>query len=206
MGNNFADSISLGLVHYPIYSLGIGRRAGIWTQGCNFRCKGCIAEYSWDMSKGKFWDLDELVFVVLKKMNKIRDGITISGGEPFIQALALKELIIRLKKNGIYDIMVYSGYSYSHLRKTFPEIMGNISALVTGRFIEGLNSQYIWKGSDNQKMHILTQNGDLKKKYMEYKKTIVKKRSLQIVKNEKKIFVVGIPDQKDTEVLKNGIC
>jgi len=202
---NIKETLSIGLVYYPIYSLGIGKRAGIWVQGCNFGCDGCIAEYSWDIKKGKLWKVTELVEFVLKKMGTDCNGVTISGGEPFLQSKALLEFIIQLRKNGIYDIMVYSGYSYSHLRKKFPEILEKISALITGRFKKGQETDLVWKGSANQKMHILTKNSELKMKYNEFKKLRTSKRSLQIIENEKKIFIVGIPDQKDTEVLKNGI-
>ena len=48
---------------------------------------------------------------------------------------------------------------------------------ITGRFIKGQETDLIWKGSANQKMHILTKNTELKKKYNEYKKLKTSKRS-----------------------------
>lgn len=206
MGNPVEKTLSIGLLYYPVFSLGPGRRTGIWVQGCRFRCEGCVAVYSWDIKKGRRVDVEDIVSFIFQKSGSTSEGVTISGGEPFLQAEGLHELINRLWNNGIYDIMVYTGYSYSHLRRKYPEILDKIAALVSGRFVSGLDTRSVWKGSENQKLHILTRDGTLNRRYREYRKETTDKRTLQIAESERKIFVIGIPEQKDAEVLNNGFC
>ena len=40
--------IALNKVHFPITTLGHGRRVGIWTQGCSIHCPGCISRDTWE--------------------------------------------------------------------------------------------------------------------------------------------------------------
>src|SRR5258708_12262683 len=39
--------LALSRLHFPIMSLGYGRRIGIWTQGCSIGCKGCMSVDTW---------------------------------------------------------------------------------------------------------------------------------------------------------------
>ncbi len=39
--------LSLSRVHFPVTTLGPGRRLGIWFQGCSIRCPGCISADTW---------------------------------------------------------------------------------------------------------------------------------------------------------------
>ena len=39
--------ISLSRLHFPVTTLGPGRRIGIWFQGCSIRCPGCISADTW---------------------------------------------------------------------------------------------------------------------------------------------------------------
>jgi len=71
--------LQIGLLHYPISVLGIGKRVGLWTQGCSIRCEGCMSKHSWDFSAEKKIIFKKL-FDDLKGYNCKK--ITISGGEP----------------------------------------------------------------------------------------------------------------------------
>ena len=37
----------LSRLHHPVTTLGPGRRAGIWFQGCTIRCPGCMSVDTW---------------------------------------------------------------------------------------------------------------------------------------------------------------
>ena len=71
---------------------GPGRRLWIYFQGCNKNCKGCKAK-SFQKVLGEN-NCDEVIFEIenLIKTEQL-DGITISGGEPFLQPTLLEYVI-----------------------------------------------------------------------------------------------------------------
>lgn len=77
--------------------------------------------------------------------------------------------------------------------------------LIDGRFKEGMETEHHWKGSENQKMFILTKDRDLREKYRIYKKK-KGKREVQLITKGDGVYVTGIPAQKDAEAIKNGFC
>ncbi|RUM60821.1 MAG: radical SAM protein [Persephonella sp.] len=183
--------VFINLIHFPVYTLGVGKRIGLWFQGCSIRCKGCMSKYTWEFDEKYKTDVED----VLKEIFSFNvKKITISGGEPFDQSEALEYILKKLKKNNFNDILVYTGYEYDELIKKYKNILDYIDVLIAGRFIEGLESKYIWKGSENQKMYIF--NKKLEKIYNDYKKKKKDKR-LQIVEKNNDIYILGIPYQKD---------
>lgn len=138
---------------------GPGLRSVIFTQGCTHNCKGCHNQHSHDLLGGYLKDIDELVLELSKV--KLQRGITISGGEPFLQPQAILELILSIKElKPNYDIWIYSGFTIEELLNTTGgnyeinlEILKNINVLVDGRFIEELkNPNLLFKGSKNQRV------------------------------------------------------
>ncbi len=81
-------------------------------------------------------------------------GVTITGGDPFFQPDALRELLGELRKI-VRDILVYTGYSYDLLKEQYPDILCSISVLIDGRYIEAQNHGSLLRGSDNQNILIL---------------------------------------------------
>ena len=96
---------SLGTVDGP------GVRAVIFLQGCPLNCVCCHNPDTWDMSKGQLTTIEEL----LHKVNRCQayfgkdGGVTVSGGEPLLQAGALCELFKELKAKGIHTALDTSG-------------------------------------------------------------------------------------------------
>jgi anaerobic ribonucleoside-triphosphate reductase activating protein len=188
----------VSLVHYPVYVLGPGVRVGLWTQGCSIKCKGCMSKHTWAFDEGKGIDIDSL----LRKLISYRcSKLTISGGEPFDQPEAFLEL---LKRGRPYfeDILVYSGYKMEFLKERFPEHLSFIDTLVDGEFIEGLESNFLYKGSDNQRLFVLNEN--LKEFYIEWAKK-EKDKLLQLVEKDNIIYLIGIPYQEDIKKFQHEI-
>ena len=92
-GRRMTASIALSRIHFPVTTLGPGRRIGIWFQGCSIRCPGCISMDTWAPGRG-ITTIDEVVSAIAQWI-PTADGITISGGEPFDQPVALIELLER---------------------------------------------------------------------------------------------------------------
>ena len=85
-----AMKIQLHAKRDGITKLGPGTRFVVWTQGCPRSCPGCMTAASQQMNGGFFADTKQLAEEILQSG---RHGLTISGGEPFLQAKALADLI-----------------------------------------------------------------------------------------------------------------
>ena len=124
---------------------GPGIRTVLFMQGCNLHCKGCHNPSTWDITKGKEVEIDNLVEELDRKV--INKKITISGGEPLFQLNALTELVKKLNNKG-FDIALYTG----HVKEDVPkEIIARIKYLKTGNFVESLKTTIKpFVGSSNQ--------------------------------------------------------
>ena len=70
---------------------GPGVRTILFVQGCQQRCEGCHNPRTWEINKGKIYDIDQVVKELTEKcLNK---KLTISGGEPFLQYTAILKLV-----------------------------------------------------------------------------------------------------------------
>ncbi len=190
------DELLVSIIHYPVYTLGPGKRVGIWLQGCSIRCKGCMSGHTWEFDKSKAIKIEE-VADILKSFGCKR--LTISGGEPFDQNEALKVLLNSIREF-FDDILVYTGYTYEYLLSKDKDLLKLIDAMVDSPFIKGLESELIWKGSENQRFFLF--NESLSKDYLPWIKKR-KEKILQIVEQKDKVIMIGIPYQKDIEVLVN---
>lgn len=96
---------SLGTVDGP------GIRFVIFMQGCPLRCKCCHNPDTWDFSGGEEYEAKE----VFKKLLRFREyfgdkgGVTISGGEPLLQADFCYELFEMCHQSGINTCLDTSG-------------------------------------------------------------------------------------------------
>ncbi len=106
---------------------GPGVRTVLFLQGCDIRCAGCQNSSAWEIADGIQTDTSELA--ALLKKDCINKKLTISGGEPLMQAAAVYDLICKLED---FDIALYTG----HEREEVPQdILNKIRYLKTGKFI-----------------------------------------------------------------------
>lgn len=149
--------ISLSRVHFPVTTLGPGRRVGIWMQGCSIRCPGCISSDTW-ARKAPSTTVDELLVRVGSWLKEC-DGVTISGGEPFEQSPALELLLRGIRKLTTASILIYSGKRLSALTDEQAVTAGLIDCLISEPFeLNSPQTRYLM-GSDNQRMTCLTPLG-----------------------------------------------
>ena len=96
---------SLGTVDGP------GIRYVVFMQGCNLRCGCCHNPDTWDMNGGTEYTAEEILSKVLRFREYFgeKGGITISGGEPLLQADFCKELFRLCHENGINTCLDTSG-------------------------------------------------------------------------------------------------
>lgn len=149
--------LSLSRVHFPVTTLGPGRRLGIWFQGCSIRCPGCISADTWGPGQRRLSPA-QLLEQITPWLHEA-EGITISGGEPFDQFDTLIRLLQGLRRLSQVDILVYSGYSLEQLREQLSQANGLIDALISDPYDEALSQSMALRGSDNQRLNLLTPLG-----------------------------------------------
>lgn len=172
--------VYINCVLYPVKTLGPGDRVGIWFQGCDIKCKGCMSKHTWKINNEFLTTTGEVLKEVKESgLNKV----TISGGEPFQQADALKEILKGLKEIGIEDVIVYSGMKKEQILKNHKWIKDLCSLLISEPFIESKPSKMIWKGSENQQATVFKN-----KNYYEDWLNKEKDKKVQIIGN----LIVGI--------------
>ena len=87
--------INIAEIHPSTDNLGPGKRFAIWVQGCPFKCKNCIAPDWIPFEVNKPMLLTRLVSKIIAA--KDIEGITISGGEPFMQASQLALILQKVR-------------------------------------------------------------------------------------------------------------
>lgn len=90
---------------------GPGIRFVVFFQGCPLRCRFCHNPDSWDTGLGTEMTVEELVGRVrdYRPFYKNGGGVTLSGGEPLLQAEFAAALLRALKAEGIHTAIDTSG-------------------------------------------------------------------------------------------------
>lgn len=89
---------------------GPGIRFVLFTQGCPLRCLYCHNPDTWKTNESKYTLTPEEVFLEIDKVRIFtKGGITVSGGEPLLQAEFILELFRICKGNGIHTAIDTSG-------------------------------------------------------------------------------------------------
>lgn len=91
---------------------GPGIRFVIFMQGCHLKCKYCQNRDTWDCHSGQIYTVEEIVTKIERYQNYMiasGGGVTVSGGEPLLQAEFLITLFQELKKRKIPTAVDTSG-------------------------------------------------------------------------------------------------
>lgn len=140
-----------GLVDESIVD-GPGFRYAVFTQGCTHNCPGCHNPHTHDPNGGREIAIDEIVDNI--KKNPLLDGITLTGGDPFLQAGPCALLAQKVKQLGL-TVVTYTGYTLEELlkRPDFMPLLKQTDILIDGPFqIEKRSLDLLYKGSLNQRI------------------------------------------------------
>lgn len=90
---------------------GPGIRFVLFLQGCHLKCKYCHNRDTWNINGGTYRSLDEIFDKIMRYKNYIypNGGVTITGGEPLLQAKFIYELFTKLKEENIHTCIDTSG-------------------------------------------------------------------------------------------------
>ena len=94
---------------------GPGIRFVLFLQGCPLRCKFCHNPDTWNISDEKIRERAVETFEKVKKYKGYfgKKGLTVTGGEPFLQADFILELFKLCKEDGINTVVDTSGYIFN---------------------------------------------------------------------------------------------
>ena len=208
MENKYCKTIYYKEIIKSTQVLGPGSRYAIWVGGCCFHCEGCVAE-SYNKGVLKESDVEELLSDIVSV--KGISGVTISGGEPMLQAKRLYELTIGIRERSDLNIIIYSGFRLEELKtpefyhkfideenaRFVSPLLSITDILIDGRFVQELNDGRRMVGSSNQKIHNLSgriSNETIEECYERWT------RQIEIRVHDNRTVMVGIPDKKQYDL------
>ncbi|MDG9726718.1 MULTISPECIES: 4Fe-4S single cluster domain-containing protein [unclassified Streptomyces] len=164
--------VRIGGTHFPLETLGPGRRLGVWFQGCSLACAGCMSRHTWDARGGTRVSVSALLELWGEALERGAEGLTVSGGEPLQQPDALAGLLagaagLRDEAAGGAaaggtdgaDLLVYTGYEPDELTERQDAALRHSDAVITGRFRVAEPTGLVWRGSANQRIRPRTPRG-----------------------------------------------
>ena len=166
--------------------LGPGRRLCIWVQGCKRRCPGCIAPEWQALRPAMLFSPEEFAG---RCAGMVFDGITLSGGEPFLQAPQLAAFLSLLPHRG--NVICFTGNRYEELCGD-PDaelLLPYIDVLIDGEYKEEANTRAGLRGSDNQRIIAL-------KEGLSVSALETYPRRLELHDEGDGTLLVGIPDRR----------
>ncbi|MDZ7276635.1 MAG: radical SAM protein [candidate division KSB1 bacterium] len=198
--------IYVGYYAWPITVLGPGRRVGLWLTGCTLHCPGC-------MSPHFFVRRPEQRLPVAALLAKLRpglrecDGLTVSGGEPFEQSAALAALLQGVAAEfPDRDVLVYSGFTIEEIWRDPDKraVLRWIDLLMDGRFEVGTSHEKIWRGSDNQRLLLLSERAQKYAAFCQAKSPARRLLQLQWL-GDGKVSLIGLPARGVTAALRRKL-
>lgn len=149
----------------PLTSVdGEGYRCAVYLSGCLFECPECFNQLAQNFRYGQKLSADLLNKIGADLARPYVAGISLLGGEPFLNAhTALK--ILEVLPEG-KDVWVWTGYTYEWLMrygsKTQKQLLSHIDVLVDGPFLaEKRSRNCAYRGSTNQRILHLKDNEQL---------------------------------------------
>lgn len=155
-----SEELSQGrVIDYKAFNFvdGEGVRNSLYVSGCMFHCKGCYNAGTWSFRAGIPYTnvLEEQIMTDLAQ--PYVQGLTLLGGEPFLNTSFLLPLIKRIKRElPEKDIWSWTGYTWEEMMQETEdklEMLSLIDILVDGRFdISKKNLMLQFRGSSNQRI------------------------------------------------------
>lgn len=134
---------------------GPGFRYALFAQGCPHHCPGCHNPKSHDPEGGFLRDSEEIIREF--GGNPLLRGITLSGGEPFMQAEACALLAQAAHRRGL-DVWTYTGFTLETLLEqndpAHRALLAATDVLVDGPYLEAQRrfEGLPFRGSANQRL------------------------------------------------------
>jgi anaerobic ribonucleoside-triphosphate reductase activating protein len=141
-------------VHSESVTDGPGLRTVLFFQGCPHHCLGCHNPQTWAVDGGEEVELEEVITRLMD--SPLISGVTLSGGEPFLQPLAALDVARHFHHIG-KDVWGYTGFRWEDLissqNSARLDLLRECDVLVDGQFEQGNQPpDLFFRGSANQRM------------------------------------------------------
>ena len=195
-------SLNLAEICPATRTLGPGQRFVIWVQGCCFNCRGCISPDWIPQKPATLVDPQKLADYILSVSGT--EGLTVSGGEPMLQATALSELFTYLRQHRDLSIICFTGFTIEQLQSksesAIHRVLALIDVLIDGQYISELNDNKGSRGSSNQVVHFLTP-----RHLPEASLFTERKRDVEIHIRDDSALMVGVPPHNFSAKFKQAL-
>lgn len=129
---------------------GPGIRTVIFFQGCDKDCDGCHNPESRSLDGGYFESIDSILKTI--DGNPLLRGITLSGGEPLLQATEILPLVKEIKKRNL-EIALYTGDIFEEITGEKLELIKEVDIVIDGPFMKSKKDLTLsFRGSSNQRI------------------------------------------------------
>ncbi|MFP0196180.1 4Fe-4S single cluster domain-containing protein [Pseudomonas sp. PHC1] len=132
--------MQINVHHMELSSInGPGLRLVLWVQGCALNCKGCFNQSTHAREASALMSVHELA----QKINALDiAGVTLSGGEPLDQALALEQLIHAV--DGEKNWILYTGYTPKEIfgNEAMIRVVKAVDLTLAGRYRQNAQHPY----------------------------------------------------------------
>lgn len=174
--------------------LGPGVRSVLWVQGCPFSCPNCIAPEWIPMVPATSITPEEAARLLTK--DDTVTGVTLSGGEPMLQADTLAETLRIAQRRRHLNVICFTGFRIERLIEFPPShgvksLLDSIDVLIDGQYVDGMNDGVGLRGSSNQRVHFLT---DALKSQRD--ELVSGARSLEVRFQRGEALLVGVPEHR----------
>jgi anaerobic ribonucleoside-triphosphate reductase activating protein len=172
-------------------ALGPGIRSVVWVQGCSLHCPGCIAPDWIPRRAARLVAPEELAAQLLA--DPAVSGLTLSGGEPMLQAGALAAMVRAARAQRDVNVICFSGHTLAELRESPPgrgvtDLLEQVDVLIDGPYVAAANDGLGLRGSSNQQVHHLTH------RLTDWDDAFVKHpRSAELRVRDRSVLLVGVP-------------
>jgi anaerobic ribonucleoside-triphosphate reductase activating protein len=193
-------TVRISQSHFPVLTLGPGRRLAVWVQGCPLACPGCMSRHTWDPAGGTEMPVADLLGLWRSALGEGADGLTVSGGEPLDQPAGLAALLkgaVAIREESAAgreaDLLLYTGYEEEEVAAdpARAAAVRHADVLVTGRFRAAEPTDLVWRGSANQRMLPRTALG--RARYESHLTRTATGSRLQVVEGENDVRLYGVP-------------
>jgi anaerobic ribonucleoside-triphosphate reductase activating protein len=139
-------------------AMGPGRRLAIWMQGCRKRCLGCVNPDFLPLRHQQLMTSEDL----LARLDAAPgvEGVSLSGGEPILQAAALIPFLAAVHDRNL-SVICYTGYDLTELigegaPRALSDFLAEVDLLIAGPFRQDLPRAGPFLESANQRLHFLS--------------------------------------------------
>jgi anaerobic ribonucleoside-triphosphate reductase activating protein len=200
------DTRQVNLAHWAtdVTTLGPGRRSAIWVQGCRRHCPHCISPEWQSEMPAEMIGIPQLAERLTAEADTT--GLTVSGGEPMLQAqtlVALWEMLRTARPD--WTLILFSGFFREEiLAERDPgrtALLGATDLFVGGPYQEERNDGRGLRGSSNQELFFREPS-----RFSPAERLALETgpRQIEVRINGSQVFLIGIPPQGGAD-LRDGI-